>query len=370
MGMRVMLVVIFVLVISLAVSQSPDFKKLSEKNLKQQYICSDPLQLQCMDGTCATWCDGHPECEFDEDEMWCDKNMTYGCADPMQSTCSDGSVCAYWCDDSWECADGEDEMWCGDMNYASSTHKPSDVSIYGNGFVSVDDICIGYETYSSVASHDFCRDFYYAYGYMKKNITTRSIGKTLSNKDLKSMAYQIVRARHDKKLNADKMKQDKRDPHISDKRHGNEALETRIQTNKKKMNDRKPMRKKEYMKKKGDKGTLENLTNLLTEERDIELTPRGRGCNKKLLYCQVKLHEISEGKCPTMTSSDNHLGPMQKKENMKKKGDKGTLENLKNLLTVERDIELTPHDRINLIISPDMKPLNTDDGWDDDLCRY
>ncbi|CAG2212289.1 unnamed protein product [Mytilus edulis] len=191
------------------------------------------------------------------------------------------------------------------------------------------------------------------------------------------------------------------------------------------------MRKKEYMKKKGDKGTLENLTNLLTVERDIELTPRSRGCNKKLLYCQVKLHEITEGKCPTMTSSDNHLGPMQKKEYMKKKGDKGTLENLKNLLTVERNIELTPRsrgcnkkllycqvklheitevkcptmtssdkqsgpieetlfnlliwlnngicdsmssilldDRINLIISPDIKPLNTDDGWDDDLCRY
>lgn len=32
-----MLVVIFVLVISLAVSQSSDLKKLSEKNLKQQY---------------------------------------------------------------------------------------------------------------------------------------------------------------------------------------------------------------------------------------------------------------------------------------------------------------------------------------------
>lgn len=37
MGKLVMLVVIFVSVISLAVSRSSNFKKLSEKNLKRQY---------------------------------------------------------------------------------------------------------------------------------------------------------------------------------------------------------------------------------------------------------------------------------------------------------------------------------------------
>ncbi|CAC5414589.1 unnamed protein product [Mytilus coruscus] len=241
--------------------------------------CSDPLQMQCMDGSCATWCDGHPECSDDEDEMWCDMNM-YSCSDPMQSTCNDGSTCAYWCDGSRECADGEDEMWCGDMYYASSTHNPSDVSICGNGLVSIDDICIGYETYSSVASHDFCRDYYYAYGYMKKKVTTRSMGKTPSNKDLKSRAYQIVRARHDKKRNDHKMKQAKRDPHMSDKRHGNVALESRKQTYQKKINDRKTMQKKksmqkkEFMQKKEDKGKLGNLKYLLTARRNEALKQR------------------------------------------------------------------------------------------------
>ncbi|CAG2215967.1 unnamed protein product [Mytilus edulis] len=259
MGKLVMLVVIFVSVISLAVSRSSNFKKLSEKNLKRQYShcnydqyvcsddfmtcashcngikecnngedemycgcsdpdqwhcddgiecattcdgsatcpngedekwcgcsdpsqghcddgatcgtycdgsadcpggedeqwcgCSDPMQMQCMDGTCATFCDGNPECADDDDEMWCDMNMS-GCADPMQTYCNDGASCAYWCDGSWECSDGEDEMWCGDMNYASSTHNPLTSACVGMDFV---------------ASHDFCQDYYYAYGYMKKN---------------------------------------------------------------------------------------------------------------------------------------------------------------------------------------------------------
>lgn len=29
-----------------------------------------------MDGTCATFCDGNPECADDDDEMWCDMNMS------------------------------------------------------------------------------------------------------------------------------------------------------------------------------------------------------------------------------------------------------------------------------------------------------
>ncbi|VDI82442.1 Hypothetical predicted protein [Mytilus galloprovincialis] len=235
--------------------------------------CSDPMQMQCMDGTCATFCDGNPECADDDDEMWCDMNMS-GCADPMQSYCNDGVSCAYWCDGSWECSDGEDEMWCGDMNYASSTHNPSDVSMCGNGFVSVDEICMGYEIYSSVASHDFCQDYYYAYGYMKKKLTTRSMGKTPSDKDLKTKVYQIVKARHDKKRNDDKIKQAKRGSHVTDKRHGDVALESRKQTYQKKINDRKAMLKKDSMQKKGNKGTLGNLKYLLTARRNEALKQR------------------------------------------------------------------------------------------------
>lgn len=109
---------------------------------------------------------------------------------------------------------------------------------------------------------------------MKKKLTTRSMGKTPSDKDLKTKVYQIVKARHDKKRNDDKIKQAKRGSHVTDKRHGDVALESRKQTYQKKINDRKAMLKKNSMQKKGNKGTLGNLKYLLTARRNEALKQR------------------------------------------------------------------------------------------------
>ncbi|XP_060560735.1 LDL receptor repeat-containing protein egg-2-like [Ruditapes philippinarum] len=68
-------------------------------------VCKE-LQVRCREGTCATVCNGIPECDQLEDELFCGPVCKEG-----HLRCPDGN-CAVVCDGKDDCKNKEDERNC------------------------------------------------------------------------------------------------------------------------------------------------------------------------------------------------------------------------------------------------------------------